>query len=126
MSEENLEKPQQENSELKSCLESGFEHIKQSNVYCQSCDIPMDVLKSGYKIESIKNIIKFECTADDNNEKIIECIAVDLCRCPECDYNGLVDLGEGWLSKKELAVAIKEKRIFSENPEINVILRLLA
>ncbi len=104
----------------------GFENSQQSNVYCQNCDIAMNVLKHGYKIVSIKQLIKFECTSDDNDEKIIECQGVELCECPECDFSGLVDLGENWLSKSELKTAIKEKRIFSDNPEINVIFRLLA
>lgn len=96
------------------------------DVYCQHCDLKMEVLKSGYKIMSIKNLIKFECTKDDNKDELIECVAVDLSKCPECGDFGLIDKGEKWLSKFELNNAIKEKKIFSDNPEINVIFRLLA
>lgn len=95
-------------------------------VYCATCDVKMDVLKEGFKLISIKDLIQFECTADENDEKIIEGVAVQLCTCPECDFHGLVDMGEVWLSKKDLRDAIAEKKIFSDNPEINVIFRLLA
>jgi hypothetical protein len=90
------------------------------------CDIKMDVLKEGYKIVSIKDLIGFECTNDENPDKLIECVMVALCTCPKCDYHGLVDMGEAWLSKKEIKEAISKRIIFSDNPEINVLFRLLS
>jgi hypothetical protein len=92
--------------------------------YCPSCDVAMEGIKNGYKIVSIKDMIKFEISGDDDTEKLIECVAVQLSKCPECGHSGLVDFGEVWLSKSEIRISKKKKELFSDSPEINIILRL--
>ena len=91
--------------------------------YCSECDVKLDVIKEGYKIVSIKNLIKFE--EADLQEKVIECVGIQLCICPVCGKQANIDEGEFWLSKLEVKEALKANKIFSENPELQVLFRLL-
>ncbi len=98
--------------------------MEKREVFCSDCDVEMEVIKTGYKIVSIGDLVTFE-TAHEENEKVIECIKVELSKCPNCGKNGLIDMGEIWLSKSEIHAAIKNKNIFSDNPELDVLFKFL-
>jgi len=94
------------------------------DVFCSDCDVKFEVVKSGYKIKSIKDLIGFE--GSHINEKVIECQIAELSICPQCNKHSFVDKGEEWLSLADLYKVFCEKRIFSDNPEIQVMCRVLS
>lgn len=97
--------------------------MKKRDNFCAECDVKLDVIKEGYKIVSIKDMIKFE--EADQNEKVIECVGIQLCECSVCGKQANIDEGEFWLSKSEIRDAMLEHKIFSENPELHILFRLL-
>lgn len=72
--------------------------------------------RSGFKIQSMSNL----------DEKFIETIEAKLCSCPLCGkQERVVSEDIVWLSMREVLEAVRQGKILSNNPEIELIFKIL-
>lgn len=60
------------------------------------------------------------------DEKFIETLEAKLCSCPQCGKRErIVSEDVVWLSMREMLTAVRQGRILSNNPEIELIFKIL-
>ncbi|HOJ50189.1 MAG TPA: hypothetical protein PKW55_05200 [Spirochaetota bacterium] len=91
------------------------------NRKCYYCNGELEIIKEGYTITDF-------CTTTSNKKcyESVETVKTYLCRCNLCKKDEIIKEEEPtFISLDDVYKAIKEDKIFSNNPEISVLVKII-
>ncbi len=94
---------------------------------CFYCNTKLELELSAFKVISMGGK-KGSMVKDFTNlkEKLVETLPTDLSFCPLCSKKERIEAEEIlWLSLEEIFTALKEGKVISDNPEIELIFKFL-